>query len=360
MAINFTDYSKAPLLDNTSPWSHLFEDALKGYKEQQEPAKMKQESQAKEYANALQKLALDHQPKAYQLDDDYKQSQIDKNNAPTESKLKPTGDVANQLFIDELEKTNPHQAAKLKAVHKAGLDQKETRALNQTRYANSIAFKALTAAEKERSIANAVGMGFDPMSASKAMTEGKDLTEMAEEKGFTLGEVNPSYALTGGEIKDNRKRNAYNAEMKSLDKNITEGLKPYISKIKGRSFDQIVDSLDELSEPTPEKQKQLGNFLAARALAPELAGLRMNVMGGKVGIEGIRHLSEVSLSTSKVLESLVDKETYQAFQDSMQKYLDEAVNSYTNYMDKDAGLGSSSKSGTTNSVFDLSTGDFVR
>lgn len=67
MAINFTDFSRAPLLD--SPAATIFEDVLKGYKMSQEPAKMKQEASARELANQMKDLELKHKPKQFELDD---------------------------------------------------------------------------------------------------------------------------------------------------------------------------------------------------------------------------------------------------------------------------------------------------
>ena len=210
MSINFTDFSKAPIQD--SPVKTMFEDALKGYQMSQEPSRMARDAKKEALANSLQELALKHKPTEYTLEDALKQSQINKNNQPVGSSLKPSGDVANRLFIDELKKTNPDAAAHLEQVFQQGQDQKQSRADNQTKYSNALAYKTMPAAEKERSIANVVGMGVDPMEASQMLAEGKTLKDIAEDKGFTLSEVNPSYALTGGEIKDNRRRNAYNAE----------------------------------------------------------------------------------------------------------------------------------------------------
>ena len=107
MAIQFTDFSKAPLNTQESPFKNLLEDVLKGYKMGAEPAKMKQETQQRELANKLKGLELEHKPKEYELSDkqkslanaiqskalehydekfnlekQYKQSQIDKNNRP--------------------------------------------------------------------------------------------------------------------------------------------------------------------------------------------------------------------------------------------------------------------------------------
>lgn len=123
MAINFTDFSRAPLLD--APGKNIFEDVLKGYQISQEPAKMREEQkqreltnqlkdlevkhkpkeyelsdQGKRLANSLQDLALKHKPKEYTLSDALKQSQIDKNNRPGGSgtAAKANGKLANFVY----------------------------------------------------------------------------------------------------------------------------------------------------------------------------------------------------------------------------------------------------------------------
>lgn len=125
MAIQFTDFSKAPLNTQESPLTSIFDNVLKGYKMSQEPGKMKQEASARELANQLKKLEVDHKPKEYDLDDkskeyanalkskalehfeekfnldkDYKQAQIDNfKSGGGKSGLKLTGDIANYKLI---------------------------------------------------------------------------------------------------------------------------------------------------------------------------------------------------------------------------------------------------------------------
>jgi len=70
MAIQFTDFSRAPILE--SPVANLFENVLKGYQISQEPGKMKQEASARELANQLRKLDVEHKPKEYALNDQQK------------------------------------------------------------------------------------------------------------------------------------------------------------------------------------------------------------------------------------------------------------------------------------------------
>lgn len=67
MAINFTDFSRAPLQESAA--ASIFENILKGYKMGKEPEKMQQESDSRALANKLKDLDVQHKPKEYALDD---------------------------------------------------------------------------------------------------------------------------------------------------------------------------------------------------------------------------------------------------------------------------------------------------
>jgi hypothetical protein len=141
MAINFTDFSRAPILE--SPAKNMFENVLKGYQISQEPAKMKEEQSARELANQLRKLEVEHKPKEFQLSDqgkslanalqskalehyeekfkmskDLNDARIAKlNNKSTTNLIKPNGKVANIAWVKkELEDPNisPEYAQQLK------------------------------------------------------------------------------------------------------------------------------------------------------------------------------------------------------------------------------------------------------
>ncbi len=142
MAIQFTDFSRAPLNTQESPLSSVFENILKGYKMSQEPAKMKQEATQRELANKLKGLEVEHKPKEYALGDqqkslanalqskalehyeekfqmsrDLNKARIDKlNNKATTDIVKPNGKVANIAWVKkQLEDPNidPQYAAQL-------------------------------------------------------------------------------------------------------------------------------------------------------------------------------------------------------------------------------------------------------
>lgn len=165
MAINFTDFSK---IQPQQSWvGTALEDVLKGYKMGKEPEKMREEQKAREFANQLKKLEVEHKPKEYSLSDqgkslanalqskalenydekvqmsrDLNQARINKlNNKPTDL-IKPNGKVANIAWVKkQLEDPNidPEYASQLKSALIDAREHEEattsrTNTLNNTQY----------------------------------------------------------------------------------------------------------------------------------------------------------------------------------------------------------------------------------
>ncbi len=340
MAIQFTDFSRAPLLD--SPASRIFENVLKGYQMSQEPKKMKEEQSARELANQLRKAEVEHKPKEYALNDQQKslanamqskalehyeekfgldrqlkQAQINKlNDRASTDVVKPNGKVANIAWVKkQLENPNidPEYATQLK---KALVDEAEhieavtNRSVDMT---SGSSFDKLPTNDKKREIGLMTAMGVDPVEAASMLRKGTSASAYAKQKGIDIAEVTPQYALGEQNIKDIQRTSAYFDELGSLEHHISEGMSEYPNRFRGYSLDQIADQL------AGDKPEKVGKALAAAALQPELAALRLKVQGGNIGIEAIRELTDKSLGNLKTIESLVDKPTYLA----MQKYINE-------------------------------------
>lgn len=342
MAIQFTDFSRAPLLD--SPTKNLFEDVLKGYQMSQEPKRMQQEQSARELANQFRKLELEHKPKEYALNDQYKnlanalQSKAlehyeekfklekDLKKAQIQRALqqqmggspKANGELANYLVAHP----NATQEDLRKAydeIHGSKLahEQAITKRSEDVTAGNS--FDKLPTNDRKREIGLMTAMGVDPVEAVSYLRQaGNSATKYAEDNGIDIANVTPKYALGEQNIKDVQRTSAYFDELGSLEKNITEGMSEYPNRFRGYSLDQIADQL------AGDKPDKVGKALAAAALQPELAALRLKVQGGNIGIEAIRELTDKSLGNLKTVESLVDKPTYQAMQRYINQWLREA------------------------------------
>ncbi len=351
MAIQFTDFSRAPLLD--SPAKTIFEDVLKGYKISQEPGKMKQESNARELANQLRKLEVEHKPKEYALNDqgkslanalhskalehyeekfgldrELKKAQIQKAlQTKVGGSVKANGELANYI-VSHPDATQDDIRKAYEEIHGSKLAHEQAvtnRSLDMT---SGGAFDKQPINDKKQSVALMKGMGVDPVEAVSLLRKGVTPSQYAQDKGIDITKVQPDYALGEQNVKDAQRASAYLDEIEGLDKHINEGLGEYQNKIMGYSLEQIADAAEGKD---PDKQ---GRALAARALLPELNALRLKIAGGNIGIEALRELEHKSLGQLNILESLVDTPTYNSAQKYMRQWIEEAGRTRINSLNK--------------------------
>lgn len=382
MAVNLTDFSRAPIQD--SPLSTLFEDALKGYKMGREPANMaasekknalanqlsqlEVEHKPKEYelndqqkklANALQDLALKHKPKEYSLADSLKQSQIDKNNRPggSTAAAKPSGELAN-FIVAHPDATQDQIRAVADELYKLHTKHTETISNRSADMVSGAAYDKQPVNEKKRAVGLTTAMGIDPIEGVRLLRSGKSLDDIAKDKGVKLADLTPMYPMGEENIKQLQKRAGYVSEIKNLEQKLVEPLAKYQNKIGGFSLEQTADALEGKD---PDEQ---GKVLAARALQPELVALRLKVAGGNIGIEAIKELQSKSLGNLKIIEGLVDTKAYTAMQKYMTKWLEEAANQYSNTMEDYGRLktpqqkSAEREAASASRVFNLGTGGF--
>ena len=342
MAIQFTDFSRAPLLD--SPAKTIFEDVLKGYKMEQEPAKMKQEStqrelanklkdleakhkpteyalsdQGKSLANALHSKALEHYEEKYALEKQHKQAQIQNLlQKKVGGNAKANGELANFMVANP--DASPEEIKKAyEEIHGKKMEHEQTIIDSSKDVVAGNSFDKQPINDKKQSVALMKGMAVDPVEAVRYLRQpGHSPTTYAEEKGIDIGTVEPDYAAGEQNIKEAQQAEAYIRELDSFEKHINQGLGQYQNKVLGYSFKQIADSANG------KNTDKVAKALAARALQPELNALRLKVMKANVGIEALRELEHKSLGNLNVIESLVDKKTYAATQKYMKDWIEEA------------------------------------
>jgi len=342
MAIQFTDFSRAPLLD--SPAKNIFEDVLKGYKMEQEPGKMKQESSARELANQLKKLEVDHKPKEYALNDQgkslanalhskalehyeekyalekqQKQAQIQNLlQKKVGGNAKANGELANFMVANPNASPDEIKAA-YEEIHGKKMEHEDTIIKRSKDVVSGNSFDKLPTNDKKQSVALMKGMGVDPVEAVAYLRQqGNSPSTYAKEQGLDVTKIEPDYAAGEQNIKMAQQANAYMEEIDTLDKHINDGLGKYQNKIMGYSLDQIADAAEGSN---PDKQARA---LAARALLPELNSLRLKIAGGNIGIEALRELEQKSLGKMNIIEGLVDSETYTKAQKYMTDWIKEA------------------------------------
>jgi ribosomal protein L23 len=349
----------------------------------QEPGKMKQEASARELANSLKKLEVEHKPKEYALGDqqkslanalqskalehyeekfklekDYKTAQIQK---ALQTKVggspKANGELANYI-VSHPDATQEDIRKAYDEIHGRKAEHEETIINRSKDVVAGNSFDKLPTNDKKQSVALMKGMGVDPVEAvSYLRQKGNSPSTYADEKGIDINGVQPDYALGEQNVKDAQRASAYMDEIDTLDKHINEGLGKYQNKIMGYSLEQIADAAEGKN---PDQQ---GRALAARALLPELNALRLKIAGGNIGIEALRELEHKSLGQLNILESLVDTPTYNAAQKYMREWIEEAgrtrISSLNKFSMLKTGQQKSSESeAKSGKVLNLATGQW--
>lgn len=234
--------------------------------------------------------------------------------------------VAGQLAVADLIRKNPNMLSDPNALNtlersiQAGLSGKESQNALQNKQAAGYDFNSLPVSTKEYVLAQAAGMGIYPDDARKMLTSGKSLSDIATEKGFDPNNLpEPIYPLTKAGQTQLKQRKAAIEELGKLGKTISSWAGPYSQQIAGYSPLQVKDAL------TGKNKDQQAKFLAARMLAPEQAAIRIKAMGGNVGIEAIREMTEKSMMNGHALQALVKPDVFIKANEYVEEAIKDAV-----------------------------------
>ncbi len=371
MAVNFTDFSRAPIQKYSSPLDNVLENFYKGYSLAQVPEQLRQQSQQRELANKLKDLELQHKPKEYELSDssaslanalrskalehydekynlekDYKTALIQKAlQRNIGGSPKANGELAN-FMVSHPNATQEDIRKAYEEIHGSKLAHEQAVTERSKDITTGTGFDKLPVDEKKRAVGLTTAMGIDPVEGTQLLRSGKTLDQIAKDKGQNLEDLVPVYPLGTENVKQLQRRSGYVAELKNLEQKVAEPLSKYPSKVRGYSIEQIADSLDN------KNPDEMGKVLAARALSPEIAALRLKVAGGNIGIEAINELTNKSMGQMKIIESLVDTPTYLATQKYITQWLEDAAHSFQKNQEDYGRLKSKGHAGKT---YDLAT-----
>lgn len=269
------------------------------------------------------------------------------------------GAIGQAMWLDRLKQTAGEDSQVYQDAlknHQLEADYKRTMMKRYETLGNSLTFRGLPTAERQRVMGYAVGMGYDPVDATKKLVGGDTLENLADAKGVSLSDVVPVYPLQGEEIKNLRKRRAFVNELSFLEDVTSEAMSKYGRRFFGYSPKQVMDALSD-KEPTEQ-----GKFLAARALQPELAALRLKAANGNVGIEAIREMQQSALATSKIFEPLVSPNARREMSKLVTQWIDQASDVYNKHIESSSRLGKQQKNKEENVktklVYNPKTGRF--
>lgn len=309
MAINFTDFSRAPILD--SPSKNLFENILKGYQISQEPAKMQQESSARELANKLREMEVEHKPKEYELSDKQKEfanSLSSKANEHYEEKF----DLYKRAKEAEINKANRPatlndplaKAWQLKnsldpqsPTYKEDLNTVNNRISKLSNSNNGIQVSTSPEGGVEVSVGGQPQGQTGTISGFPALPKGQ--TYVLDEKGKPMAVARP---YSEAEKKEHSGREAFNIWQKF----ITESQAPYSGRGATKQFENDVRNYST----NPEAKTRIDNLLASDKLLFSTTVKEEATLGGANTNQAYNRITH-SLENSEIFPLLRKIATYQ-------------------------------------------------
>lgn len=206
-------------------------------------------------------------------------------------------------------------------VNKPMADLKYKQALTQVMQQNVAgkAYTSMPAVEKEYSLAQARGFGYTGEQASKLLNQGYNLSQLAEAKGYDPNDTSSwpiarSAPTTAIQTRIQR-ANSTLAALDVVQPDISASYSKYSPRFANVSPNLIKDML------SGEKEDDQADALAAYALYPELAALRINAMGGNVGEGAIQHISDAAFSRINTLGLSPSSNVYKKVQERVQKMI---------------------------------------
>lgn len=186
------------------------------------------------------------------------------------------------------------------------------------------AWNALPSSAQEYALGVGRVLGLDPIEVQKQVGEGKTMADIAAEMGVDITTVDPDYYAQPGNILDVKKREGTQAALNAITEEVSEGMAPYAGKFRGYSIAQVANAV---SGESPDKQAK---FLAARAMQPEIAAMRVSVGAGNVTEGMISGMVDKALGNASIVEASVTPKVYS----KMQGYLDKWLNQSTKALSK--------------------------
>jgi len=202
----------------------------------------------------------------------------------------------------------------------------------RAKYYNELAsghnFQLLPKNDREQWLAEARGMGIDPSKAIEYYNKKYTMEDVAKEKGFNPNNMpDPIFPTDSNAVKQYQLRRQNLAELEALQPMVSKGLAPYSKSFMGMSPAQLKDIFKNEVLHNPTASLRQAHFLAARALQPELAALRLKSANANVNSATINEITSKTFDNLKNYQSAVDPQTYALAQKIMQNMISKVSNS---------------------------------
>jgi hypothetical protein len=144
-----------------------------------------------------------------------------------------------------------------------------------------------------------------------------ELKEQAKKNGIDVDSAPKIYDPTGKNRSDINNLKGSSAELDYLENVTKKGISRYGATFRGYSPAQIKEAM------SGKNIDQQVEFYAARALQPEIAGVRSRIAGGSNSQEALREAQDAALGRFKIFESLLTPEIREKVQEKINEWLRE-------------------------------------
>lgn len=226
-----------------------------------------------------------------------------------------------------LDNPNVNQETKSLAqqLFKSRLNSQSANTQNALLRASYMGFNALPASDKANLLALYRGAGANELEALGAVSGGVSPYQQALQKGLTPEEalnIDKQFAPTQTTITNIQDTQGALAEEHILGEEIDKGLSKFSRTLFGYSPKQVIGQFKN-NKASIEEQ---ADFLKARALSNEQAGIRARLANSSNAHQALKDLQAASLNDFKVFRGLIDPEVYSLAQKKIDKALEEMAN----------------------------------
>ncbi len=292
-----------PYVSPGSPYEDMFSKMLQGYEMSQKPGQMARKKEEEILANKLKGEEVKYAP------DYFKGRAAGQVEGAEETRLKNalTKEFGREEKISEI---NYKKAQALEKSVLSGESAKERR----------IKFNALGPDAKADMYRRGGILNMSPEDVQQMFIEGRTFDQEAISRGINpnifkqeVGNVLPTSSVRS----DITRAESAAAELETLEKETSKDLSRYGATFGGYSPGQIADAV------TGKNKKEMIDFLGARALQPEIAGIRSRIAQGSNAHEALKGAQEAALANFKIPGFTITPE----IREGVQKYINERLKS---------------------------------
>lgn len=341
MPINFPNWANLP--NQSSGMGDIFENLMRGAQLSNIPRELRNKNQgaeemirqlllgneAKEQKNQYLPEELQHESFLRGLEKQYKPDEYQQQ--AIASALENAKRKKGLEWIEPLNRSLLEQRQAAAEHHKRAQSEESIRDQRTRQIMNAQSFLNLPASAKEHEIGIANSLGIPTPEFTERRLGGESLYEITDSHGIPREEVNSATSkplATGRNISAFNQAQATLAGMSAIESLTSKWMEPYSRTLNGKSPQFIADYFKE------GKEEDMGKYLAARAVQPELIAGRIKALQGNVSHAAISEMIDLSLANSDIPRWMITPEVFKHFSHYMTKAIEKGAEAEREYMFK--------------------------